>query len=84
MTHQEITEALANLCKSKEWTLSGDNYSDLIWLSDGSAPTLAEIETEIAKLPTKKAEARATKEAQKAAILEKLGISEDEAKLLLS
>lgn len=84
MTNTEISEALLNLCPNKEWTLSGDNYADLVWLSEGKAPTLAAVEAEIATLPSKKAEARATKEAQRAAILEKLGISEDEAKLLLS
>ena len=84
MTHAEITHALANLCAGKEWSLSGDNYGDLVWLSEGKAPTLAAIEAEIAALPAKKAQAEANKAAEKTALLAKLGITEDEAKLLLS
>jgi len=84
LIHAEITQALANLCSGKEWTLSGDNYADLIWLSEGKAPTLAAVEAEIAALPAKKAQAEATKVAAKAALLTQLGITEDQAKLLLS
>ena len=32
------------------WTLSGDSYSGLTWLSDGDAPTLAELEAEWAQV----------------------------------
>lgn len=84
MTNTEISEALLNLCPNKEWTLSGDNYADLVWLSEGKAPTLAAVEAEIATLPAKKAQAAANKAAAKAALLTQLGITEDQAKLLLS
>jgi hypothetical protein len=84
LTHAEITQALANLCSGKEWTLSGDNYADLVWLSEGEAPTLAAVQAEIADLPAKKAEAEAKATTDKAALLAKLGITADEAKLLLS
>ena len=32
------------------WTLDGDSYSGLTWLSDGEAPTLAELEAEWAQV----------------------------------
>jgi len=84
MIHAEIVKALANLKPATQWTLSGDDYADLVWLSAGSAPTLAELETEIALLPTKE-KAKADKAAaEKEALLSKLGITADEAKLLLS
>jgi hypothetical protein len=79
MTHEQITKAIQSLRPNAEWTLTGDDYANLIWLSNGKAPTLAEIETEIAALPAKEA----AKIAAKANLLAKLGITADEAKLLL-
>jgi hypothetical protein len=79
----DIAKALQNLKPNSEWTLIGDDYADLVWLSAGSAPTLAEIQAEIALLPQKE-KAKADKAAaDKAALLAKLGITADEAKLLL-
>jgi hypothetical protein len=74
MTHEQITKAIQSLKPNAEWTLT-----NLIWLSTGKAPTLAEIEAEIAALPAKEA----AKIAAKANLLAKLGITADEAKLLL-
>jgi hypothetical protein len=79
MTHEQITKAIQSLKPNAEWTLTGDDYANLIWLSTGKAPTLAEIEAEIAALPAKEA----AKIAAKANLLAKLGITADEAKLLL-
>jgi hypothetical protein len=85
VTNTEIGQALLNLCPGKEWTLSGDNYADLVWLSDGTAPTLEEVVTEIALLPTKKAEKEAQILATKAsaeAKLAALGLTTDDLKAL--
>ena len=83
MINGDIAKALQNLKPNSEWTLIGDDYADLVWLSAGSAPTLAEIQAEIALLPQKE-KAKADKAAaDKAALLAKLGITADEAKLLL-
>jgi hypothetical protein len=30
----------------KQWTLDGDNYSGLVWLSAGTAPTQAELDAQ--------------------------------------
>jgi hypothetical protein len=84
MTNAEISEALLKLCPGKEWVLSGDDYNDLQWHSEGSAPTLKEIETMILQLPTIKADEQALKATKKAALLERLGITADEAALLLA
>jgi hypothetical protein len=84
MTNLEIVKALISLKPNAEWTISGDNYENLIWLSNGKPPTLAEIEAEIALLPAKESAVLVTKNAEKAALLERLGISDDEAKLLFS
>ncbi len=84
MTNEQIVKALSNLKPTAEWTLVGDDYSNLVWLSSGNPPTIAEIEAEIAALPAKEATAKAQRAAEKVALLARLGITEDEAKLLLS
>ncbi len=83
MTHAEIVEALAYLAPKGGWTLSGDNYNDLVWLAEGNPPTLAEVEAEIAIIPARKEQAKAEAQAKRQALLAKLGITEEEAKLLL-
>ena len=84
MTHADIVKALESLMPGTQWTLSGDDYADLVWLSTGNPPTLTAIAAEIDVIPAKE-KAKADKAAaDKAALLAKLGISSDEAKLLLS
>ena len=84
MTHELIIKALKNLAPNAEWTLSGDDYADLIWLSEGTPPTLEAIESEIQQIPAKTAAALKEVQDAKAALLTKLGISSEEAALLLS
>jgi hypothetical protein len=83
MIHEEIIEAIKTLAPKAEWTLSGNDYNDIVWLSDDPKPSLAEIEAEIALIPVRKQEAKIETENKKAALLEKLGITADEAKILL-
>jgi len=40
----DIATILTKRYPGSEWTLNGDNYSGLTWLSDTPKPTLAEIE----------------------------------------
>ena len=40
----DISLVLTKRYPDAEWTLNGDSYSGLTWLSDGDAPTLAELE----------------------------------------
>jgi hypothetical protein len=67
-----------------QWTLNGDDYSGLIWLSDSAKPsksTLDGLWDKVQNEITAKAQANAS---AKSALLAKLGITQDEAKLLLS
>lgn len=67
-----------------EWTLNGDTYEGLTWLSDSPKPTKKELDDlwdEVELEIQAEAEAKAT---EKAALLDRLGITADEAKLLLS
>ena len=43
----KISKALQVISPNAEWTLLGDNYNDLIWVSEGNKPTWAEVEAEI-------------------------------------
>lgn len=78
-------KAIKKLKPNSEFVLFDDDYSTVIWhVLDGTAPTQAEIDAAIEEV---KAEELAKAEADKAkrdALLSKLGITEDEARLLLS
>lgn len=66
-----------------EWTLNGDEYSGLTWLSDTPKPTQEELdglwEPTLAMIEQEKA----NKTAARQALLDRLGITEDEARMLL-
>lgn len=74
---------LSKKFKDDEWTLNGDDYANLVWLSDSPKPTQIELDSlwpiVLQEVQTEKENA----ENRKKALLEKLGITEDEAKLLL-
>jgi hypothetical protein len=85
MTHEEMTSAIRSLAPDAEWTLSGDNYADLNWLSEGNPPTLSAIEAEIVNLEAKKAQAKIDQENAKAAAeakLTALGLTAEDLKAL--
>jgi hypothetical protein len=46
----DISLVLTKRYPDAEWTLNGDSYSGLTWLSEGDAPTLAELEAEWAQV----------------------------------
>ena len=46
----DIAQILTKRYPDAQWTLNGDFYSGLTWLSDGDAPTLAELEAEWAQV----------------------------------
>lgn len=77
----DIAAILSRKYSGSEWTLDGDDYSGLAWLSEGDAPTEAQlkklwptVQAEIA------AEAQAKIDARLSAIakLEALGLTVDE------
>lgn len=80
-----LADAILSLRPNSEFTYSNDDYSTIEWIVlEGTAPTLKQVNDEIVRLKAEDATAEAQKAADKAALLAKLGISEDEAKLLLS
>ena len=63
------------------WTLDGDNYDGLTWLSDTPKPTQAELDAAWPAVQQAQADAVAAKEAARAsgvAKLEALGLTVDE------
>jgi hypothetical protein len=75
--NQKIAKALMSLRPKAEWTLLGDDYSNIEWLdTKQTKPTLAEVEAEIAN-PTP------TPEQTVAQKLESVGLSVDDLKAAL-
>jgi hypothetical protein len=77
-------QVLFMLCPDIEYTLSGENYEDIVWHNGSPAITKAQYEAGFAQYDSLKAEQAEAKATQKAALLDRLGITEDEAKLLLA
>lgn len=79
----DYTLILKTHFQDSKWTLDGDDYAGLTWLSETTKPTKKELddlwETTLAAVEQKKAEAISARQA----ILDRLGLTADEAKLLL-
>jgi hypothetical protein len=79
-----LAKAIRSLNPTAEFSYDNDDYSTINWIVlDGDAPTQKQIDDEIKRIKATEiteAEAKAT---QKAALLERLGITEAEARLLL-
>jgi hypothetical protein len=76
-----IPNAIRNLAPNSEFSIKENDYSTIEWIIlEGKAPTQAEINAEIKRMAAE-VEAQA---AAKVALLDRLGITADEAKLLLS
>jgi hypothetical protein len=79
-----IIEAIHILRPDSEWVIQGEDYAGLEWLDKKQTkPTEEEIKAKIAELPALKAAAAAQKATEKAALLARLGITSEEAALLL-
>ena len=66
----------------KEWTLNGDDYDGLTWLSDTPKPTKAKLDGLWAEVQQEIADEKTAKVAARQAILNKLGLTADEAAAL--
>ena len=80
-----LTSAILSLRPGSEFTLLDNDYSTIEWrILEGLAPTKKQVDDEIARLKSAEATDLANKATAKAALLARLGLTEDEAKLLLS
>lgn len=67
----------------KEWTLNGNEYTGLTWLSDSAKPSKETLDGLWVEVQAEIAAEAATKAAAKQAVLDRLGLSAAEVQLLL-
>jgi len=80
-----LVKAIKKLKPNAEFSFSDDDYSTIKWdVLEGDAPTQAEIDAAIEQVKADEVAEAEAKAAQKAALLDRLGITEEEAKLLLA
>jgi hypothetical protein len=79
----DYTKILEYKYPTDEWTLNGDDYEGLTWLSDTPKPSKATLDGLWDQVIAEMRAEKATKAAQRQALLDRLGITEDEARLLL-
>ena len=85
MKKDYLGEAIRLLKPTSEFTFSDNDYSTIKWIVlEGDAPTQAEIDDAIEQVKADEITEAAARATQKAALLERLGITEDEARLLLA
>jgi hypothetical protein len=77
-------EVLEMLCPGVEYILIGQEFENIDWLGANAPITKSQFEAGFAQVDAFKAEQDSANAAAKAALLDRLGITEDEAKLLLS
>ena len=80
-----LFKAIMKLHPEAQFTYANNDYATIEWfVLEGKAPTQAQIDNAIQQVKADEAAADEAKAAAKAALLDRLGISADEAKLLLS
>jgi hypothetical protein len=80
-----LQKAICKLRPTAEFSFTDNDYSTINWIVlDGGAPTQSEIDTAIEQIKAEEAQAEVTRVQAKADLLARLGITEDEARLLLS
>ena len=81
----DLVKAIRFLKPTSEFSYQNDDYSTIKWdVLEGDAPSQKEIDAAMKKIEADELALEAKTAADKAALLEKLGITADEAKLLLS
>ena len=80
----DYTTILSRKYSGSEWTLNGENYEGLVWLSDSKKPTKTELDKLWPLVLEEIAAEKQAKENAKAALLERLGITAEDAIILLS
>jgi hypothetical protein len=79
-----LTQAILSLRPGSEFSFSNNDYSTIHWdILEGNAPTKTQIDAEIEKIKANELVAEQNRVVAKTALLERLGITEAEAKLLV-
>lgn len=81
----DLYKAIKKLKPTAEFSFNDDDYSTIKWdVLEGEPPTQAEIDDAIEQVKANEIAEAQAKATAKAALLERLGITEAEAKLLLA
>lgn len=81
----KMADAINLYNAAAQWTIQGDDYETLNWLSDDIVkPTKKQLEDLIPLVDRAKADQEIERQALKAELLAKIGISEEEFKTLIS
>lgn len=86
LTGKDITAALLSLKPGVLWTMNGDNYENIVWESEETKPTYAELEAEVIRLEEERVNKIAAEEAAKDSAYSKLaalGLTVEELKAAL-
>jgi len=78
----DYTKILTMRYSGKEWTLNGDTYDGLTWLSDSPKPSQKDLENLWPDVQTEILNKKIAKIEARRAILDKLNLTEDEAAAL--
>jgi hypothetical protein len=79
----DYTLILSRKYAGQEWILDGDDYSGLTWLSDTPKPTKTTLDNLWSKVQAEIVAEAEAKAAAKTAILDRIGLTVDELKLIL-
>jgi hypothetical protein len=79
----DYAAVLSRRYTGKEWTLAGDEYTGLTWMSDTTKPSKETLDGLWASVQQEIADEEIAKVAAKQAVLTKLGLTADEVKTLL-
>jgi len=80
-----LSKAIRKLKPNSEFSFIADDYSTIKWdILEGEAPTQAEIDAAIEEIKAEEAQSEVDKAEAKAALFDRLGITAEEAQLLLS
>lgn len=80
----DLTQILVLRYGNHQWHLIGNDYENLNWLSDTPKPSLKELEAHWPSVQKEIVQIEIDRKTKRQAILDRLGITEDEARLLLS
>lgn len=84
MDYRILRLAIDNLSPNAEYSIDEGDLEKITWITGENFPTKAQIEAEMKKVEKAEEKKFAEKVARREALLERLGLTEDEAQLLLS
>ena len=79
-----VCDVLSMLCPAGGWIITENDFDSIVWVDDRPRCTKEQFEEGFAEYDSWKAEQDSAKVAQKEALLNRLVITQDEAKLLLA